>query len=1711
MALPGNDVVDESYRSWLAMIPGVGQRKATALAERFPTLEALRAATREDIEGIEGFGPVLARRVKEFAERSGDRPDYWYRKEASLYLCPSCGKLIAQAVANCPFCGTELEGEQTVAPEVEIPELEDTPRTDVLQPLGQSLNLCPGCGAFVGKDLAVCPSCGTALAGEVLAEEGEGVAAAASADVLQKEGQGLYLCPSCSALVSQDASVCPKCGSAVEGEEAGPAAAEPLDALPPEATSGEGSLFICTNCGAFLRPQDTKCPSCGVEFEEGEVAAESLVAEKEEEVAFFPICPNCGALIPSSLKRCAICGHRRGEPVGKPVEEKVEEPGITKDFLERWRRISEERAETPIQKLERELQQYDDILAADPTLERTWMKKIGILLRLSRVADAVASYEKLADLRPDREEDYRLQVLSVLRAQGDMSMLPRRWSQVAATEPAREIAAPTPKAPPAATRAKVAAPEAVQAVEDAKVVEALAHYDRLLSIDPGLVAAWQTKAELLGRLGRTAEARRALRRADELQRPRDGTSGLRSVSPRVGPHMEGRVNGTKGRTNGRTNGAGRINGTKGRTNGRTNGAGRINGTKGRTNGKVNGMGRINGTRVNGGRVNGLVSPAGRTNGMMSGVAPGEGMVNGLVNGNGFTNGRRGRWTPPKAGTPRDWMRSVTGIAAAVLLLLMIPIFATLLSTSPPGGITIDGLFGDWAGVPAYEDDAADQVVNPDVNMISFRMRAADEAVLVYARVSGVAFQASAGGGDSLYAFVDEDGDAATGFRIGALGAERAVEIFGWDRMVMGTSVWEYDPTRAGTSSDDWRAFDLFGGGAAANGVSEIEARIDVGPAYQPSRSRVLLQTLDRAGNGDPADGVVGGQTGALAVTQRTIAADVVSGTAIPFLSIALKPLAPPIAIASLTVEKLGSYPGAGLGGRLFLDMDANGVVDATDPLVASSSFTPAASFPIGRTLERAESYLFVADLPTPAPNASIGFQVLSVSPVRGADVPVTMRNADITLAYLEGAPGNVTVDGAFADWAPYAFRPDGDDDVRTVGGNPTVNDNIDLRATEAVVAANVSLYMRVDGRILGGVDIPNFRDRPPVVSFTADADGDSVPDAVEEALGPLLPLDFNNDNVSDADQFDDVDQDGVLDYNKCPGTDCTAYMDYVLETTIPAWYPPPYGGSDTRRYVGPISLPPQRGVDTALVYVDRDNRTDTGLLVDVNGSPYGFDYAYQAVGRGGVILESGLFAHNGSRAIPWERVADAPTAIDSSRLEASLDSAVLNLSANHTLIFYTTDWRFGFDTALGGSAIRRAPGLGTRSPGGNGVVINEISPRPNPEWAELANPGPTSVNLNGWTLQRRFGSFWLTIYTYTQTIGAWGSGSEYLSVDLPTNSLPNGGGSVRLRAANATVIDLTTYSGMALGTTWSRFKHATTGKPVDTDTDANDFYVDATPTQGGPNTRHRPRVTVAKIANRASAAPGDLITYTVYYNNTDTGRANDVWVNDTLPNDVAFQGSSVPFDSTDGKVYRWVFAGVNPLTANSFSLTVRVNATAGDGQVLRNTAGLNYTDQLNRRQTASIATASTTVTRPVIVVSKIVDKSTALPGDTLTYTVYYNNTGSAVANHVWVNDTLPVGVTFQGASPAPDSIVGQNLSWHFTNVGVGANSLTITVTVDISPPNVLVNWAFLNYTAQNDFPLGSSSDSAATVIPEFETVAAPLAILFLGYALHRRTRRKKEG
>src|SRR5439155_1099865 len=233
------------------------------------------------------------------------------------------------------------------------------------------------------------------------------------------------------------------------------------------------------------------------------------------------------------------------------------------------------------------------------------------------------------------------------------------------------------------------------------------------------------------------------------------------------------------------------------------------------------------------------------------------------------------------------------------------------------------------------------------------------------------------------------------------------------------------------------------------------------------------------------------------------------------------------------------------------------------------------------------------------------------------------------------------------------------------------------------------------------------------------------------------------------------------------------------------------------------------------------------------------------------------------------------------------------------------------------------------------------------------------------------------------------------------------------------IIDQTTYSSsVGSGQTWARFKDPITGRPMDTNNDAVDFYVSLAPSPARGNDRHRPTISVVKTGSRVVAAPGQLITYTVYYNNTDTGMAKTAWINDTLPSGAVFSSSSVPYTYVIGPMYGWLFTNVMP-GAHSLTVTVQVSATTTDGQVLRNTVTLDYTDQLSRSLPRSRGWANTTVSRPTITVVKTASPANAKAGDLVTFTIYYNNSGSVAAGTVTIKDSLPQGFDYVGASPVP--------------------------------------------------------------------------------------------
>ncbi|MGC8799430.1 MAG: hypothetical protein ACP5UR_04205, partial [Chloroflexus sp.] len=253
----------------------------------------------------------------------------------------------------------------------------------------------------------------------------------------------------------------------------------------------------------------------------------------------------------------------------------------------------------------------------------------------------------------------------------------------------------------------------------------------------------------------------------------------------------------------------------------------------------------------------------------------------------------------------------------------------------------------------------------------------------------------------------------------------------------------------------------------------------------------------------------------------------------------------------------------------------------------------------------------------------------------------------------------------------------------------------------------------------------------------------------------------------------------------------------------------------------------------------------------------------------------------------------------------------------------------------------------------------------------------------------------------------------------------------------------------------------------------------------------QPQMVLSKTDGMSITAPGQTLTYTLTFTNTGVGAAHNVVISDTLPTGVSFQScdaGSLGSCSASGGVV--TFTLTNPLTSGaSGSVTVTGLVTASGPVTLTNTATLTYTDSANQPRPSVTASDETTVPpQPQMVLSKTDGMSITAPGQTLTYTLTFTNTGVGAAHNVVISDTLPTGVSFQscdagslGSCSASGGVVTFTLTNPLTSGASG--SVTVTGLVTASGPVTLTNTATLTYTDSANQPRPSVTASDETTVP----------------------------
>ena len=251
-----------------------------------------------------------------------------------------------------------------------------------------------------------------------------------------------------------------------------------------------------------------------------------------------------------------------------------------------------------------------------------------------------------------------------------------------------------------------------------------------------------------------------------------------------------------------------------------------------------------------------------------------------------------------------------------------------------------------------------------------------------------------------------------------------------------------------------------------------------------------------------------------------------------------------------------------------------------------------------------------------------------------------------------------------------------------------------------------------------------------------------------------------------------------------------------------------------------------------------------------------------------------------------------------------------------------------------------------------------------------------------------------------------------------------------------------------------------------------------------------------KSADRANLLQGEVLTYTISYENTGNLAMKYVWIWD--PIDPTF--GSVRLDSIDpaagvatpdlvGWYLNDIPAAGEPGSSGQLTFAIQVDGNGqdlDDGAQLINQAFVGVTEAVLPSTPAMTATATTTVQAPAVSITKSDGVTSAEPGDTLSYVLQVENTGSVAATDLVLTDVLPEYLTALSGDPAWDQQDGQTLSW--SSLGPlepgGSLQVMLDAVLDMKAPNeqVLTNTASVEYQNASGYLYTAQSAADNTTV-----------------------------
>ncbi len=159
-----------------------------------------------------------------------------------------------------------------------------------------------------------------------------------------------------------------------------------------------------------------------------------------------------------------------------------------------------------------------------------------------------------------------------------------------------------------------------------------------------------------------------------------------------------------------------------------------------------------------------------------------------------------------------------------------------------------------------------------------------------------------------------------------------------------------------------------------------------------------------------------------------------------------------------------------------------------------------------------------------------------------------------------------------------------------------------------------------------------------------------------------------------------------------------------------------------------------------------------------------------------------------------------------------------------------------------------------------------------------------------------------------------------------------------------------------------------------------------------------------------------------------------------------------------------------------------------------NTAAINHADQFDPNLGNNQASIGETPQQADLFLSKTVDVSRPLVGDTVTFTVTLTNLGQNTATKVSVKDLLPAGLTFDSAIPSLGSYEPTTGVWIVGTVTTAVpQTLQLLAKATVATP--LTNTASINHADQFDPDLtnNTASITITPLVPKADLVLSKTA------------------